>query len=178
MKHAKKIALGGLLSALSCVLLMMAGMMPFLVFAMPMLAGMLLVPVCAEMNWKWGYAVYAVVSVLSLLLVADREAAFFYIGLFGHYAVTKMFLERIRSRPLRMLSKLLVFAASVALCLLLTALTFGLDYLLLEYALFGAWSVPLFGGVGLLMLGMYDVLLSRLAVLYEKRIRPKIRRML
>lgn len=178
MKQSRRIALGGLVAGLSCVFLFMAGLLPFFLFVMPMAAGALLVPICAEISPRWAYGVYAVTSILSLLMAPDREAVFFYIGLFGHYTVTKVYLERIRFRAARVAVKALVFAASAGLSILLTALTFGMDYLLLEFETFGAWGLPLFGVLFAFMLVLYDVLLSRAGVLYKRVVRKKISRLL
>lgn len=176
MKQASKIALGGLLAAVSVVMLIMGGILPFFVFAMPALAGIFLLPVCVELGWRWGYGVYAVVSILALLLAPDREAVLFYIGLFGQYPVTKVFLDKIKLPPLRWLVKIAAFTASIAVCLGATALVFGMEYLFAEYVIFGVWGAVLFFAVGLLTLLIYDFMLGRMSVLYVIRVQPRLRR--
>ena len=178
MKQSKKIALGGMMAALSIVVLFLAGVIPMFIFAFPVIAGLLLLPVCVEMDWKWGVGVYLAVSILSLLLVPDREVVFSYICLFGHYPVTKLFLEKLRSRVLRVGAKLLTFSVSVGLCLLLTLWLFGMDYILADFSFFGEIGLAVLTGLGLLLLFLYDYVLGRFSVLYVRMIRPRLRKLL
>ena len=164
------------MAALSVVLLMLSAILPIFVFAVPAIAGLLLVPVCIECSSKWGVGVYAVTSILALLLVPDREAMIFYIGLFGHYPLVKIALERIRLQPVRGLAKAGVFVISAALCLLATALVFGLEYLLTEYMVFGWIGLAAICVIGLLALFIYDSLIGRISVLYIRMLRPRLRR--
>lgn len=175
MKQTQKITFGGMMAALGVVLLMLASILPLFVFAVPAIAGLLLVPVCIECSPKWGFGVYAVTAVLALLLVPDREAAFFYVGLFGHYPVLKTVLERIRQKSMRAAAKGAVFLVSAALCLLATALVFGLDYLLTEYLLFGAAGAAVLGLIALVALYLYDTVIGRIAILYIRMLQPKLR---
>ena len=75
MKQSSKTAFGGILTALSVVLMFLTGVIPFLTFALPALAGALLILIVTEIGSKWALCVYAAVSILSLLVVADKEAA-------------------------------------------------------------------------------------------------------
>ena len=178
LKQSKKIALGGMLAALSIVVLFLAGVIPLFVFAFPALAGMLLIPVCVEMDWKWGVGVYLVVSVLAILLVPDREVMFYYVCLFGHYPVTKLFLEKIRRRFLRILAKLATFTVSVGLCILLTLWLFGMEYVAAEFTFLGQTGLALLVVFGLLALLLYDFVLGRFSVLYIRMVRPRLRKLL
>lgn len=167
-----------MLAALSIVVLFLAGVIPLFLFAFPMIAGLLLVPVCVEMNWKWGAGVYAVVALLAILLVPDREVTFYYICLFGHYPLTKCFLEKIRRRIPRTLAKLLTFTCSVGLCLLLTFWLFGLEYMLAEFTFLGRIGSAVLVVLGLTALFLYDFILGRFSILYIRMIRPRLRKLL
>ena len=82
---AAKVALCGVVSALSVVLMLMTGIVPIATIALPALAGCLTIAIVAETNVRYGFAVYCVVSVLAILLTPDREAILFYILFFGYY---------------------------------------------------------------------------------------------
>ena len=80
-----KVAFCGIVAALSAVLMFLTGLVPVATLAIPAIAGCLLIPVVVESGLSWGFGVYAVCSVLSFLLAADREAALFYVLFFGYY---------------------------------------------------------------------------------------------
>lgn len=102
---AAKVALCGVVSALSVVLMLMTGIVPVATIALPALAGCLTIAIVAETNVRYGFAVYCVVSVLAILLTPDREAILFYILFFGYYPTLYGLLMRIKRKPLRVLAK-------------------------------------------------------------------------
>ena len=72
MKNSMKVALCGVMAALSTVLLFLTGAAPVATLALPAIAGCLLIPVVVEVGLSWSFGVYGVCGVLSLLLVPDR----------------------------------------------------------------------------------------------------------
>ena len=75
MKQSSKTALGGIVSALSVTLMLMTGVIPFMTYALPLAAGSLLILVVIEINKRWAFVVYAAVSLMSIFVVTDKEAA-------------------------------------------------------------------------------------------------------
>ena len=57
---AAKVALCGVVSALSVVLMLMTGIVPIATIALPALAGCLTIAIVAETNVRYGFAVYCV----------------------------------------------------------------------------------------------------------------------
>ena len=86
-KNSTKTAIGGIIAALSIVLMLLTSAIPTLTYAIPAIAGLLLVIIVIEVNKKWAFGVYFVVGVLSMLLVADKEAAVMYVMFFGYYPI-------------------------------------------------------------------------------------------
>ena len=76
-RQSRRLALCGLMTALSVVLLSMGSFIPLATFACPMLAMLCLIPVICEFGPRTGQMVYAAAAPLALLLVADKELAFF-----------------------------------------------------------------------------------------------------
>ena len=74
-EKSRKMALCGVLCALSTVCMLLGGIIPFATFCCPALAAALLTPLLFEAGDKMTLAAYAAVAVLSLLLCPDREAA-------------------------------------------------------------------------------------------------------
>ena len=79
MKTSYKVSLGGIIGALSLCLMLLTSIIPFGTFAVPALAGMILICVVIELGYRWAFVVYAIVSALSLLFVTDKEAALYYV---------------------------------------------------------------------------------------------------
>ena len=83
-EKSRKMALCGVLCALSTVCMLLGGIIPFATFCCPALAAALLTPLLFEAGDKMTLAAYAAVAVLSLLLCPDREAALPFSAL-GYY---------------------------------------------------------------------------------------------
>ena len=75
MKQSSKCALGGIVSALSLVLMISVAVIPFLTYALPAAAGMLIVFMVIETDKKWAFGVYAAVAILGVLLVPGCEGS-------------------------------------------------------------------------------------------------------
>mgnify|MGYP006883007624 CR=1 FL=1 len=117
--ESQKIALCGVLGALSVVLLLTRVPVPGVIadtisavaalqigtYAAPMLAAFLLIPVLDEYGPKYALLLYATVSILSVLLVPELELAFFYVFVIGYYPVLRQQLARIKSTLLRWVIK-------------------------------------------------------------------------
>lgn len=85
--ESQKIALCGVLSALSVVVLLVGNVLQIGTYAAPMLASFLLIPVLEDYGKKYALLLYAVVSLLSLFLVPDKELVLFYVLVLGYYPV-------------------------------------------------------------------------------------------
>ena len=68
MKLSQKVALGGMVTALSIVLMFFTGIFPFAMFALPGIAGVLLVLIVMELGRKYALVVYIGVSILSIFI--------------------------------------------------------------------------------------------------------------
>ena len=72
---AKSVALGGVMAALAVVIMCMGGIIPLATYVCPMLCAVLLAAVLRLTGRRIGWAWYGAVSLLSLLLGPDKEAA-------------------------------------------------------------------------------------------------------
>ena len=123
-----------------------------------------LVPVLDLCGVRLALGWYAAVSLLSLLLAPDREAALLFLFL-GYYPVVQPYFARIPVRALRPCAKLLLFNAAVLLlyglvCGLLgiPAASDGSAVLLAVMLLLG--NVTFF---------LYDIVIARLTRLWKRR---------
>ena len=123
--ESQKIALCGVLSALSVVVLLVGNVLQIGTYAAPMLASFLLIPVLEDYGKKYALLLYAVVSLLSLFLVPDKELVLFYVLVLGYYPVLRVRLNNIRRGVLRWMAKFGCFNAAVVVmyALLIVVLT-------------------------------------------------------
>ena len=170
-KTSKQIAIGGLSAALCIVVMLTTALIPFATYALPALAGIVLIPVAAELGTRTAWLTYAVVSMLSLLMVPDKETSLMFIAFFGYYPFLKMKLDTIKYRLPRILAKLAIFNITIisAYCLMIWVL--GLSYL----------SDELQNGFGIILLAMgniffpvYELALRNISLLYHYRIRKTL----
>lgn len=174
MKKSSVTALGGMLAALSVVFMFMTGLIPFLTYAMPAFCGAILVLLVIEANVKWSLGVYAAVSILSLLLVPDKEAAVMYVAFFGYYPVMKSFLEGRFSKTISWILKFLLFNVAIVLAYVVIIYVFNIP--LDEMEEFGKMAVPILLGVGNVVFFVYDIALTRLISTYLSSWQKKFRK--
>ena len=173
-KLSFKIALGGLVSALSIICMFFTGVMPLLSYALSALAGTFLIVIVIELGKKWAFITYAAVSILSYFMTPDKEAAVLFTMLLGYYPIVKSFLEKIKFRPLEYLSKLALFNVSIILSYQIIIRLFGMTKLLDEFKEFGKYSIPVFLIAANIAFILYDIALTGVISTYINTFRPKI----
>ena len=125
-RNGVKIAFCGIAAALSLVILLIT-LIPITEISLAALAGIVGIPIVIEFGRKYGLAVYATVSVLSLLLIPTLEGKALYIAFFGYYPVLKSALETRRLPRLAEWGvKLVIFNVAVIVAYLLMLNVFGL----------------------------------------------------
>ena len=174
MKQSSKTALGGIISALSVMLMLLTAVLPFMTYALPLLAGTLLIVMVIEIGKGWAAAVYAAVSLLAIFVVPDKEAAVFYIAFFGYYPIIKSTLEKRLPRVVEWVVKLLIFNAACVVGWLLTVYVFRIPFD--ELPGLGRWSLVVLLGMGNVVFFVYDVMLTKVVTLYLYRLRKQFRR--
>ena len=174
--RAYTVAFCSLMAALGTVLMLTGGLVPVMTYCSPLLAGVLLIPVMREHGNKWAWLVWLVTAALSMILSADKEAAFFYFFL-GCYPILKRSFDKVKPKLLGLFLKLLYFAAAVGVMYGLIYYVFRLDIGLEELEELGRLAGIAFYGMLVVCMLVYDYALRNLAVLYEYRLRPKLLRM-
>ena len=179
MKSLKKsglIALCGMISSLCVALMFLTGVFPFATYAIPAMAGILLVILVVELSPGWALLTYIAVSLLSLIITPDKEAAVLFIFFFGHYPVIKSFLERLRSKIIEIPLKAIIFNVCIVAGYLVVIHLFGLSDVLEEMGSFGKYSTLVLLAFGNVVFWVYDFALTRLISVYITWFRPKVLR--
>ena len=170
-----KTALGGMLTALSVVCMFLTNVIPVAEYALPALAGVVIMVAVVELGYKGACMVYAASAALSLLLVSNLEAVLMYVLLFGYYSILKSVFEKLRRPYFCIGLKFAVFNLAVILVYFLAIGLLGLPAETFE--LFGTNVPLLFLVLGNVVFAIYDVGLTRLVTCYCLRYHDRVRNM-
>ncbi|MDP4119653.1 MAG: hypothetical protein Q8876_01165 [Bacillota bacterium] len=170
--NAVKVATGGLVSALCMVCMLITNVFPFGTYALPAIAGMLLIFIVIEFSHKWALLVYLSVSILSVFLTADKEAVLFFIVIFGIYPIIKGKIEVLHSKVIQWIFKLIMFniGAVIAYFVSIYILMIPKD----SYNIFDLNLPLVFLLIGNIVFVLYDKGLTNLIIKYVKIWRNKI----
>ena len=167
--NSRQMALCGLLTALAVAVMVLAGAVGIGTFAGPVLAMAVLLPVLEEYGSKTAALTYTAAAILGLLIVPEMELALVYAA-FGWYPILRPKLNRIPSRLLRPLVKILLSAAVILLL-------YGVLLRLLGMTADLMGSTPLFNllllVLGVLTFLLTDLALERLTFLWHKKFKKR-----
>ncbi len=176
MRESSKAALGGIISALAVVIMASTYISPVLVYTAPAFAGLLLLVIVNEISYKWAIGTFVSVSLLSIFMIADKEAAVFFTFFFGYFPILSKFLEKaIRRNWLRNLIKVMIFNASCIICVVVSLFVFGISYD--DFQNEGALFMLVFFVLMNVFFFVYDRLVSSLQVLYIRKLKKKFRKL-
>ena len=154
---ASNIALGGVLAALAVIIMSMGTLIPVATYVCPMLCALVLqivLKICgSRIAWAW----YGAVTLLSLLMAPDKEAAAVFLAL-GYYPIVKPKLDR---RKGKWLWKGLLFNTVILLTYWLLMHIFGFDQLASEFTEMGTVMVVLMLLLGNITFFLLDKLLEK-----------------
>ena len=122
-------ALGGILAALAVVIMGMGTLIPVATYVCPMLCAMILQVVLKTCGVRIAWAWFGAVSILSMLLAPDKEAAAVFLFI-GYYPIVKPMLDRKRGK---WLWKILLFNTAILLMYWLLMHFLGMDQIAAEF---------------------------------------------
>lgn len=165
-QQSRRMALGGVMAALTVVILSLGSLIPLATFVSPLLAMVCLIPLVCRYGPGTALTVYAGAGILSLFLCADKELAFLYVFL-GWYPALRPRLERLPSKVIKAAIKCVLFSAAMVAMYLLLIYLFRMEAVAAEFAEYSALAVA-----GLLALGnvtflLFDRALGQLMRLYR-----------
>ncbi len=169
-----KVALGGVVAALSLLFMILAGVTSTLVYAIPMITGALLMMLVVEFGHGFAGLIYVAVSIISLLLLGNKEAAIMYLAFFGYYPILKSILEKHIKGFVCWIVKYLIFNVAMVVSYFVITKIFMISFDDIES--FGKFALPLLLLAGNVLFVMYDVVLTRLVSIYLYRWRKSIKR--
>ncbi len=170
MKPVRALTLSAVLAALSVLLLFLGSLFDVTDLAAVMVASFFVTLVVIECRGAWPWLLYVSVSVLSFLLLPGRFVSVEYALFGGIWPILKYWLEKLPRLP-SFLLKLLVGNALAAFAAWLGLKFFGLEVpsaLWLKIAAVALWEAVLL---------LYDLLLTRLIILWCVKYRARFRRL-
>ncbi len=167
-KTSFKVSFGGIVAALSIVMLLLTSIIPFGTFAFPAISGMMLICVVIELGYSWAFVVYAVVSVLSLLLLTDKEAAVYYVAFLGFYPIIKGLIEKLSSKILQYITKFSVFNLCMVIAFYVSVYLFMIPKE--SFELFSVYLPWVFLLIGNFVFLLYDYCISKIVTIYLLKI--------
>lgn len=181
MSQSGKTAIGGMITALSVVVLMPTALEVF-VYALPAFAGMLIMFSVVELDKKWALGIYVAVSVLSLMLVPNKEAAVLYAAFFGYYPILKAILESKLPKVPEYILKFAVFnvAMIASYAVLIKVLGMPFDELMGiegETGFLARYMLPIMLGLGNIAFMFFDIATTRIITVYLSVWQKKFRKL-
>ncbi len=173
-KLSFKVALGGVIAALSLLLMLVAGVTTSLVYAIPMITGAFLMVLVIEFGPGFAGLEYLAISIISMLLLGNKEAAIMYIVFFGYYPIIKSFIEKSKSKIISWVIKYIIFNISMVVAYFVVSKIFMITFDDLEG--FGEFAMPLLLCAGNVLFVLYDIMLTRLVTIYLYRWQKYIKR--
>ena len=115
----KRLTLTAMLAALCVILLYISAVLPTMRLAIVVIAGLLTAVAILETGMAAGVFLYAVSSILGLLVSPIRGNILVYILFFGYYPIVKGIMERVKLRPVEWVLKILLFNVALTAAVLM-----------------------------------------------------------
>ena len=172
MRKTKKLTLASLCAALGVVFLAVGALLDVLDMSAALLASVLVLFCLLEMGYRYALAVFAVIGVLSLILLPQTSAPWMFLLLFGYLPISKFGFEKLCGRLLSWIPKLILFNALYAAVIFLLGALLGFTaenpFGIPPYAVYIA-----FFAAGNFICVLCDILYDRLARLYVFKYRER-----
>ena len=174
MKNTKKVVFCGLMAAVATVIMLVA-YFPYLTYAVPAVASLAIMVCLIELGVKWSFMAY-LASILPIFLFCENESKLLYIVFFGFYPVIKVLIERIPSRAIEWVIKLVVFNAIIVSTYFVFSNLLGVR--IDEISFVGGYTIAVLLFLGNIVFVLYDICIERMAALYMVRLHNVVRRFL
>lgn len=170
MASSKNIALGGILSSLTLILLYLTSILPTSRLFLLVVCSLFTAVIVIETDIKNGWLFYFVTSIAGFFLIPDKVIAVLYIFLFGIYGLLKAHVEKNnKAKFLEYIAKLGLYNILLFIMYYVARLFIGSINIVLPYPL---WAV--FIGLQAAFM-IYDYVFTIFISYYYKHINRKIK---
>lgn len=171
---SQKVALCGVMGALAAVCMTLGGFIPLATFVAPGIAGMLVLIAAIEFGYHTGFLLYLVIALLSLVFCPDKEMSCIFLFLLGYYPLLKAKLDEIKSKPLCIFLKFLLFNVSVISMYGILTFIFPIPALREDFAETGTFMLIFLLFAGNITFFIYDLAIQKIVWLYLHKYRSRI----
>lgn len=170
------------MAAALAVIILVPTVIGSFVYALPCMAGMLIMLCVIELDKKWAFGVYTASSIISFLVVSNKEAVLLYILFFGYYPILKSLFESKLCKVLEYLCKLLVFNVSLFLVYFILDKIFGMPLSEVmgvsdAQSFAGRYLVLIVFAVGNVFFVLYDFAVTKILTCYLLFFKKKFHKM-
>lgn len=173
MKNSMKIAVCGIATALSVTLLFLGGAVFVFIYIMPMITGLFMIMLRKTFGTSSAVISYVATSLLSAMLVPEKECMLMYVLIFGYYPIIYPKLLQMKSKILSWFFKLMIFNLTVAVVQLVLIYVFEIPFLSEGE---GIAVVIIFAVLMNFLFIIYDFSVKMISVLYEQKLEKRIKR--
>lgn len=179
-RNTKRMTVCAVLAAMSVALIFIGSIIQTLDLSMAALASFFCIFAVIEIKGAYPWLLYAVTGVLSVILMPQNMAGWFYLLFLGYYPVLKEKIEKL-NLILSWIIKILIFNVALIVCVLAASLIFyGGNMIQALYGMLGAEGWGMYAIIGMYLLGnvvfvVYDIALTRLITYYFVKLRHRFK---
>lgn len=170
MKNSKVIAYSGVATALSVVMLFLGSIFWVLGYTMPLVASLVMIILLDSISQKSALLTFVSTSVISFILLNDKECVLLYVLFFGYYPLIRDKINDIKPKFLSYLLKFVTFNAAMVLAQILCVYVFGIPF----DDMLGKWGIVVFVLCLNLVFVVFDKLYTLLLRLYRIKLKKKV----
>lgn len=170
MKNSKVIAYSGVATALSVVMLFLGSIFWVLGYTMPLVASLVMIILLDSISQKSALLTFISTSIISFILLNDKECVLLYILFFGYYPLIRDKINDIKPKFLSYLLKFITFNAAMVLTQVLCVYVFGIPF----DDMLGKWGIVIFVLCLNLVFAVFDKLYTLLLKLYRIKLKKKV----
>lgn len=170
MKNSKVIAYSGVATALSVVMLFLGSIFWVLGYTMPLVASLVMIILLDSISQKSALLTFISTSIISFILLNDKECVLLYILFFGYYPLIRDKINDIKPKFLSYLLKFITFNAAMVLTQVLCVYVFGIPF----DDMLGKWGIVVFALCLNLVFVVFDKLYTLLLKLYRIKLKKKV----
>lgn len=172
--RSTKTAFGGIITALSTLLILMSSFISVLSYVLSAISGLLILLCAMETGYRRGWMAFVSTSLISFLLSVDKSAVILFVLILGYYPMLKFKIESMKQiRIIKIILKILIFNIAVISEYFITIKLFNVPEEALVW--FGVPMPLVMLVVGNFTFLMYDRAITNLSYIYFYRYRKKLR---
>lgn len=170
-----KASFGGIAAALSVIIMLVGGMLSSLTYAAPAICGIFLIVSVIEFSTGYSIAIYIAISILSLLVVPNKECAVMYAMFFGIYPILKGKIEGRIKGIFSWIIKYILFNLTIIIAYLICSRLLDIPYD--EIGALGKFTLLFLLASGNVTFLIYDIALTRIISIYILRWQKYVKRL-